>query len=155
MGQNFAAGKQARLGEARRKIGRFCVVFGICLWGAMALIAQPLSAQFSESETIRAVATEYLWIIGIGFGGYGMVMSSCAAFNGIGHPMPGLVVSLLRALVVLMPLAFVGKAVFGLNGIFIAAAASNLLTGVLGYVWLGRLLDILGEKIARRRPIST
>ncbi len=145
MGQNFAAGKQDRLEDARRKIGKFCLLFGICLWAVMSGLAEPLSGLFSDSEVIRSVAVEYIWIMGISYGAYGMVMASCAAFNGVGHPIPGLIVSILRAMVLLMPLAFLGKTLLGINGIFVAAALANLATGVLGYVWLGRLITILND----------
>jgi putative MATE family efflux protein len=140
MGQNVAAGKYDRLEDARRQIGRFCLIFGIGLWAFAAIIAYPMSGLFTDSETIRPVAMNYLWIMGASYGAYGMVMASCAAFNGVGHPMPGVTISLLRALVLLMPLIWIGKALLGLNGIFLAGAIANIATGLLGYAWLGRKL---------------
>ena len=147
MGQNFAATKVNRLEEARQKIGRFCLIFGLCLWLVMALLAQPMSGLFSDSDEIRQVAIEYIWIIGASFGAYGMVMAACAAFNGIGRPMPGVVISVLRAMILLMPLAWLGRSLFGLNGIFMAAAIANIATGVLGYVWLGNTFSRLPASI--------
>ena len=88
-----------------------------------------LSGLFSDSDVIRTVAIDYIRITGISFGAYGMVMASCAAFNGIGRPLPGVVVSVLRAMVILMPMVYAGKALLGLNGIFIAAALANIFTG--------------------------
>jgi putative MATE family efflux protein len=143
MGQNFAAGKIDRLEDARQKIGWFCLLFGICLWAFAALIALPMSALFSQSETIRPVAINYLWIMGASYGSYGMVMAVCASFNGVGHPLPGVAISVMRAVVLLMPLVFIGKALLGLNGIFIAGAVSNIVMGILGYVWLGRKIQSL------------
>jgi Na+-driven multidrug efflux pump len=74
----------------------------------------------------------------ISYGGYGVVMAMCAAFNGIGFPLPGLMISLSRALLVFLPLAALGQWVIGLYGIFVAAATSNLLLGTVAYIWFGR-----------------
>jgi Na+-driven multidrug efflux pump len=74
----------------------------------------------------------------ISYGGYGMVMATCAAFNGVGYPIPGLIISMSRAVFIFLPLAILGRSLIGLNGIFFAAATSNILIGVFGYLWLGR-----------------
>jgi Na+-driven multidrug efflux pump len=73
-------------------------------------------------------------------------MSINAAFNGMGHPLPGVAISTLRVIVLFLPLAFLFKAVFGLNGLFIAASISNIALGLLGWFWLGKQI----EKIARK-----
>jgi putative MATE family efflux protein len=151
MGQNVGAGKIDRLEEARRKIGFFCIAYGLTLAVIIALVAQPLASLFSETESIQQVAIEYLWIMGISYGGYGMVMSVCSAFNGVGYPLPGVVISASRALVLFLPLAFLGEWIVGLNGIFVAAATSNILIGVMGYWWLGRNIRVHGPRVTAAR----
>lgn len=138
MGQNFAAGRLDRLAQARTAIGKFCLGYGLVLTAVIALSAWPLTGFFTDTPEIRQVAAEYLWIMALSYGGYGMVMAACAAFNGVGYPIPGLMISTSRAFIVFMPLALLGKYLIGLNGIFLAAAASNLLIGAVGYAWLGR-----------------
>jgi putative MATE family efflux protein len=138
MGQNYAAQKFDRLEEARRVIGRFCIRYGLCLAVVMIVVAPYLVAVFSETEVIRTVANQYLWIMAVSYGGYGMVMATCAAFNGIGFPLPGLMISMSRALLLFLPLAFLGQWLLGLNGIFVASAASNIVLGVVAFLWIGR-----------------
>lgn len=140
MGQNIAAGKFDRLFEARGVIARFCVGFGLAMAVLLALVAYPLTGLFSETEAIQIVAVRYLWIMGLSYGAYGLVMATCAGFNGIGHPMPGVVISGLRTLVLFLPLALLGRAFFDFYGLFYAAAISNILVGLLGYIWFGRQL---------------
>jgi len=143
MGQNFAAGKLDRLYTARRTIMRFCVGFGLTLALVLVLIAYPLTGVFSDTDAIQSVAVEYLWIMAFSYGAYGLVMSTCAAFNGIGHPFPGVVISALRTLILFLPLALLGRALIDLNGLFLASAFCNLLIGLLAYVWFGRQLRII------------
>jgi putative MATE family efflux protein len=137
-GQNFGSGDIGRLQEARRVITRFCLGFGLALAVFLALIAEPLTAWFSETEEIRSVAVHYLWIVAASYGAYGLVMSVNAAFNGMGKPLPGVVISSCRVIVVFLPLAFLGRHLLGLEGLFAATLLSNLLMGAIAFSWLGR-----------------
>jgi putative MATE family efflux protein len=136
-GQNSGAGHFDRLFEARRVITRFCLVFGLILALVLVLIARPLASLFSESEAIQEVAVHYLWIVSISYGAYGLVMSCNASFNGMGKPLPGVVISSFRVIVVFLPLAFMGRWLFGLPGLFGASALANLMLGALAWYWLG------------------
>lgn len=140
MGQNFAAGCYDRLETARRTIAMFCLAYGLAIAAVLASVAIPLATLFSDTPAIRNVAVDYLWIMALSYGAYGMVMAMCSAFNGVGHPLPGLLISLLRALVVFLPLAVIGQYIIGLNGIFMAAALCNLILGLAGYLWFGRYI---------------
>lgn len=138
IGQNYAAGKLDRVSEARRAIGKFCLIFGLSIAVVLAVVAQPLTGFFSDNDTIRGVAVTYLWIMAVSYGGYGMVMATCAAFNGMGYPFPGVVMSALRTVILFLPLAILARWLVGMNGLFLASAASNIAIGVLGFVWFGR-----------------
>lgn len=137
-GQNIGAGHFDRLLEARRVVARFCLALGLGLFLSLLLAARPLAGLFSESAFIQVVATQYLWIVSISWGAYGIVMSCNASFNGMGQPLPGVVVSSCRVIFVFLPLAFAGRYLFGLDGLFAAEALSNLLMGAVAFAWLGR-----------------
>jgi putative MATE family efflux protein len=107
-GQNIGAGKFDRLLQARRAVTRFCIGFGLALALVLIIIARPLSGLFSESEAIQQVAVQYLWIVSISYGAYGLVMSVNASFNGMGKPIPGVIISTSRVIIVFLPLAFLG-----------------------------------------------
>ncbi|MDX1555710.1 MAG: hypothetical protein R3212_06775, partial [Xanthomonadales bacterium] len=79
-------------------------------------------------------------------GAYGLVMSVNAAFNGMGYPLPGVVISTLRVIVLFLPLALLGKALIGLEGLFVASSLSNITLGVIGWLWLGRQIERLALK---------
>ena len=140
-GQNFSAHKYDRLLEARQAVTRFCLVFGLALAIVLVLIAKPLSGMFSQSESIQMVAVHYLWIVAVSYGSYGLVMSANASFNGMGRPIPGVVISTCRVIIVFLPLAFLGRYLFGLPGLFAATTLSNLLMGAVAVIWLGRHIN--------------
>lgn len=137
-GQNFAADKFPRLIEARRLIMRFCLLYGIGLMVVMNLFVHPVSGLFSESASIRAVASHYIWLVSWAYGAHGLVMAVNAAFNGTGRPLPAVAISSARVIFLFLPLAWLGRWLVGLEGIFIATSISNLILAVVAYGWLGR-----------------
>jgi putative MATE family efflux protein len=137
-GQNFGAGKLDRLMEARRLTTRFCLLYGLALMLLMDVLAWPISGLFSETETIRTVAVHYFWLVSWGYGAHGICMTVTAAFNGTGRPLPGVLISTSRVLILFLPLALLGRWLWGLEGIFLAAGTSNVVLAVIAYYWLGR-----------------
>jgi putative MATE family efflux protein len=140
-GQNFAAGEYQRLFEARRATTWFCIGFGVLLAVVLSLVAKPLAGVFSQTDAIRQVTVQYLWIVSASYGAYGLVMSTCASFNGIGTPFPAVVISVSRVIFIFLPLAFIGRWLFDLQGLFIASALANLTVGIWAYVWLGQRIS--------------
>ena len=137
MGQNFAAGKLNRMLEARKVIAKFSIGYGLLLTTVLFFAAPYLARLFSDTAEIQDVAVTYLRIMAISYAGYGMVMSACAGFNGMGFPLPGVAISVCRAMLVFLPLALLFKSLLGLTGLFYAAAISNVLIGLAAYKWLG------------------
>ena len=106
----------------------------------LALIGRWVAGFFSDDPTVVDVTAHYLFIVPLSYCAYGIVMVVNASFNGLGRPMPGVVVSAARVIVVLLPLAFVGNWLFDLTGVFIAIAISNLLVGAGAYFWIHRVI---------------
>lgn len=140
-GQNFGAGQFDRLREARRLITRFCIAYGLTLVILLALFGRAITGLFSESEGIREVATHYLWLVSLGYGAHGITMSMNSAFNGTGRPLPAVVVTSSRVLLLFLPLALLGRWLFGIEGIFAATSVCNLLLALLAWWWLGRHIE--------------
>ncbi len=137
-GQNYGAGRFDRLLEARRIIIRFSLGFGLLLAIIMSLLALPLASLFTDSETIRSVTVTYIWTVSWSWGAYGIVMSVNASFNGSGRPLPGVMISATRVIFLFLPLAFAGRWLFGLNGLFAASGLANIGVGIMAYAWLGK-----------------
>jgi putative MATE family efflux protein len=140
-GQNYAAAHLERLLEARRVVTRFCLTFGLLLAAALSLVAAPLTTLFTDSIEIQRVAVDYIWLVAVSYGAYGLVMSVNASFNGMGQPLPGVVISATRVIFVFLPLAFLGRWLFDLRGLFGASALSNLCVALFAYRWLGMRID--------------
>ena len=146
VGQNLTAGNEDRIHLSLRLCTLFCLGSGLMIAVLLALGSGFLPTLFSESEDVVHVTRQFLLIAPISYGTYGMVMVMNAAFNGLGKPMPGVVVSLMRIVVLYVPLAFAGMYFFGVPGIFGAYAVANIMTGIFAYAW--------AEKIVRKQCAS-
>lgn len=137
-GQNHSACLYPRLHEAVRVIAVFCLGFGVILTLIMWLFAESIAGVFSEHAEVVAVAVRYLSIVPLSYGAYGLVMSVNAAFNGLGRPLPAMLLSVSRVLLVFLPLAWGFQWFWGLDGLFAATALTNLVVGVWAWWWLRR-----------------
>ncbi|MCP4299626.1 MAG: MATE family efflux transporter [Gammaproteobacteria bacterium] len=135
VGQNLSAGKEGRIQHSLRLCAGFCISSGLVIALVLALLSGFLPSLFSSSEEVIGVTRMFLWIAPISYGAYGIVMVVNAAFNGLGNPMPGVVISVTRILVLYVPLAILGMRLYGIAGIFFAYAAANIISGTIGYYW--------------------
>jgi putative MATE family efflux protein len=147
VGQNLTAGKEERIHRSLRLCAVFCIASGFVIAALLALLSGFLPTLFSDNPDVINVTRLFLLIAPISYGTYGMVMVMNAAFNGLGKPMPGVAISLIRIIVLYVPMAFAGAHYFGMLGIFAAYSIANVLTGVIAYVW--------AERVVHRRCLRT
>ncbi len=140
-GQNKGAGKYDRLFEALSVVTKFCVMFGIVVAIIFWFANEHIARFFSQSPEVLSVAVTYLSIVPISYGLYGLVMSVNAMFNGLGLPFPGLMISFFRVIAIYLPLALLGNWLWGLTGLFVATAFSNLIVGCIAFIWLKTTLS--------------
>ncbi len=145
VGQNLSAGHQSRIQRALWLCTAFCFLCGLVIAVLLALAADFVPTLFSQNPDVTSVTRLFLLIAPVSYGAYGVVMVMNAAFNGLGKPMPAVYISAIRMTVLYLPLAFVGRQLFGITGIFAAYAAANLLTGLLGYIWAKNVTNKLFE----------
>ena len=135
VGQNLSAGNKQRILDSLWHCTKFCLLSGIAIAALLAALSGVLPGLFSDSEDVIGVTREFLWIVPISYGTYGMVMVMNAAFNGLGKPMPGVWISVGRIAVLYVPLAALGMVLYGVVGIFMAYAAANIISGFVAYLW--------------------
>jgi putative MATE family efflux protein len=135
VGQNMSAGKADRIYLALRLCTIFCLASGLAIAALLAASSSFLPSLFSDNSQVTDVARKFLLIAPLGYGAYGMVMVMNASFNGMGKPMPGVAISMIRLAGLYLPLALVADWLFGIAGIFGAYTVANIVTGVTAYLW--------------------
>jgi Na+-driven multidrug efflux pump len=138
VGQNLGAGEHGRISESLRITALFCLLFGAVSAILLALGADLLMGLFTDEPRVREIGRLYLWMVPLSNGTYGIVMVVNASFNGLGRPIPGVAISLIRMGFLYVPLAWAGSQLVGVPGVFAGAAIANLLAGAVAYAWLAR-----------------
>ena len=153
VGQNWGAGRYGRIHEAHRLAYRFALGYGVAVCVVLALWGQPLTALIIDDEAVVDATYAYLLIVPVTYGLLGVSMIAGATFTALGKPIPTLLLSLGRMVVIYLPLALAGDHLFGFVGIYGAGALANLLIAIVAAAWLQRHLDRHTPAV-RASPIS-
>ena len=136
VGQNWGAGLIGRVRRALKLTNNFALVWGALTFVVMATCGERVvTTWISDDPVVIDVTVWFFLIIPLSIGFMGMTQIASSSFNALGKPFPSVVISLLRTLVVYVPLALLGDYFFGYIGIFIATALSNVGVGLVAWNW--------------------
>ena len=135
VGQNWGAGHFDRAREAITLSIRFCLAWGVTGFLFMWFGAEFMVGLISDDASVVKAAVEYMLIISLSIGFMGWLQVCSSVFNALGRPFPPLALSVLRGLVVYVPLAVLGNEWLGYTGVFWATAATNVILGVAAWRW--------------------
>ena len=135
VGQNWGAKKYPRVCQALNLSFLFCLFWGILMAAILAPTAARLVSVFDDNPDVMGIATTYLRLVPISYAAAGIVLVASSAFNALGKPLPSLVMTIARTIVLYLPLAYLGSQWLGTSGIFAAACFSNIIVGIGAFWW--------------------
>ena len=109
-----------------------CLLFLFCFL----FFGRAVSSVFSDDANVVEITRKYFYIVGASYGFQGLVTLSTSAFNGINKPLPSTIFSILRMLVLYVPLAWLGAKIFNINGVFWAGFIANVIVGSVSIKYL-------------------
>lgn len=142
VGQNWGAKKIDRVRLAVRYSHRFALAWGGGMFIVFLLFARPVAGIFNENPVVISTIVSYVLMVSVTYGLLGVLMLSGSTFNALNKPMPSAVLSIVRMVILYIPLAYLGSYIWGLKGIFGAAAAANIAAGTAAYYWLKKTLHL-------------
>jgi putative MATE family efflux protein len=140
VGQNWGAKKYQRVNRAFSLSSRFCVIWGVAIALVLGFTAPGLASVFNKNQEVIAIVAKYMAIVPISYAAAGIVLIASSTFIALGKPFPSVAMTLAHTLVVYIPLAHLGKLLWGINGIFAAACLANLIVGLGAIVWQRKTL---------------
>ena len=149
IGQNWGAQQDARIRTALNLSHRFSLAWGVFAWLLLVLTGRTLVGLINHDPAVIDATFAYLLLVPLSYGFLGLGMNAGACFMALGKPLPTLVMSISRMLIVYVPLAMLGDHFFGFKGIFGATAFTNVLMGIGAVWWMQRTLR---QQIASRAP---
>jgi len=135
VGQNWGARLFDRVRRALFLAHTFCLGWGAITFVIMILFGSYLVSLIDPNPIVVDTATAFFLYIPLSIGFMGMMQVANASFNARGLPMPALIISLLRSLIVYVPLALLGDHLWGYTGIFAATALTNVAIGIVAWKW--------------------
>ena len=136
IGQNWGAHHPERVGRGIVMARNFVIAWGGGAWLLLALGGSNLAGLFTDDPRVAEMVDSYLWIVPISYGAHGLVSVASASFNAVDKAIRSTILSALRSLVLAIPLAALGSALFDLPGVFIGIASATVLSSGLAYLWM-------------------
>lgn len=132
---NYGAGEKKRVQSVfRTSLGINAIVMAVGMALSMFIPGQLIGIFTSSQETI-AIGVQALRIISIGFIFSAVSVTCCGVLEALGRGMPSLVVSLLRYIVIIIPVAFALSRISGVGatGVFVAFPVTEIVSCVASY----------------------
>lgn len=141
VGQNAGAGRWDRVQETLRFSHTICLITGVVVAALLWLLAGRIAAVFDDSATVIAVASTYLSWAGLSYAGYGVAITTAAAFNALGRPLPSTTLVVVRIVLIVVPVTYFLSNVVGWAAVAWAAVLGNVLAGVAALLLARPLLS--------------
>tara|TARA_Y100001934_G_scaffold117188_1_gene143500 strand:+ start:50 stop:1474 length:1425 start_codon:yes stop_codon:yes gene_type:complete len=140
IGMNWGAQHFDRVLAALKIVYIFCVGWGAFCFLFMLLFGESIVLLINQDPEVVRAASLYLLIVPVSIGFMGVMSVATSTFNALGKPMPSLIISISRMVVIYLPMAVVADWLYGYVGIFIATSAASIVVGIWAYVWLSRVI---------------
>lgn len=142
MGYNYGAkeyGRVKRIFKVSLILIALVMVTGVVLsW----IIPSELIGLFTSNTDTIKIGAEALNIISIGFVASAVSVTCCGALEGLGKGLPSLCISLLRYIIIIIPLAFLFSRFMQAKGVWWAFCVTEFITAVISFVIYKKSLKI-------------
>ncbi len=149
VGQNISKNKFNRIKRALNISMRFSLMWGVIIYILLLIFGYFIASLFTDDPHVIEITKKYFFIIGGSYGLQGLVMLSTSSFNGINKPYPSALFSLVRMLIIYVPLAWIGAQIFGINGVFWAGFIANITVGILAFWYLFKSVNKIEESVVK------
>jgi len=144
IGQNIGAGKPERAYSALMMGLRFSLFFQALVYLLLLFTSDAIAAAFSSDEQVKQVISTFLLILPLTYGAHGVVILAMVSLNVLKRPKLALLITLVRLLVLYVPLAFIGFQVADVTGMFVGAALANIIAAGIAYSLLKNVMHQQG-----------
>lgn len=141
IGQNWGARQYDRVRRALFLCHSFCLAWGVFTFAFMIAFGTFLVSLIDDNAQVVATAEMFFLCVPLSIGFMGMMQVANSSFNARGLPKPALVISVLRGVIIGIPLAVAGDMLWGYTGIFIATALTNIVLGLFAWQWNKRSVE--------------
>ena len=144
--QNYGAGRMDRVEEVAKITIIFAVLYGFFIVSIFYVIAPYLAGIFSSDPVVVRVLVKYIRIVSFGYGMAEVHRYSGFYLIGMHKPIAAAILNMLRILMFLIPLSFLGAHFFGVTGVFFGRLSSDIVSGFIGIICTINILRSVRRK---------
>ena len=142
IGQNLGANKLDRVNKAINYSILLSAIWGLIVAVPLIIFNKQFSSLFTSDITVQNLLINYLKIISLSYIFWGWANIASAAFNGYQKPSYATIIFLSRLFMITIPFVIIGNNLYGLFGIFLGIALSNITSGVLSIIFTKYKMDL-------------
>lgn len=139
--QNYGAGRMDRIYQAKRYAINFAFIYGIVIAGIFFAAAPLMARLFTDNATVMEIFIAYVRTISFGYGMMEIHRYSGFMMTGMHKPVYATLLNMVRVVVLLIPLSYVGSLVWGVRGIFYGRLITDIVAGAIGLLWVGVVIQ--------------
>ena len=128
-GQNWGAKQYDRVYSTRRTAVILSVIYCFIMFLLSLPLAKAASSIFTDDPEVIQYSAYYLWIMIVGIIGLNITSWMSRMFTTIGRPIWTLIINVGGTIFILIPLALIGRAVYGYIGILVGVALGQIIVG--------------------------
>ena len=152
LGYNYGAGVYSRVKAGIRFLALFSFTYAALAWAAVMLFAEPIVRVFNNDPALVRIATPAMRTYFCGFVFMALQMAGQSVFLSLGRSRQANFFSLLRKVVIVVPLIFLLPYVggWGVDGIFWSEPISDLLGGAACFA---TMIFVVYRKLGEDKPV--
>lgn len=136
LGYNYGSGDMARFQGVERYTKKCCLVAGVIATVLYFVLREPIIRLFISDEGVVSYGVEMLVAYMLSGPVIGILFVNMNCMQSVGHAFPATVLSVLRQGILLIPLLYVLRALFGLNGVILGQSVTDYIAVVLSiFLW--------------------
>lgn len=135
LGYNYGAGQYHRVKQSIRFMTTLGMVFTMVMWALVLIFPRALFSVFTSDQTLVDAGVDALKLYFMGYCFQTFQFCGQSTFVGLGKSKQAIIFSLLRKVVIVVPLTLLLPGLgMGVNGVFIAEPISNVVGGLACFI---------------------
>ncbi|MGL5693626.1 MAG: MATE family efflux transporter [Peptostreptococcaceae bacterium] len=139
MGYNYGAGNNERLLKTFKISLIICIIIGFLGNLLFLLLPNQLLGLFNSSGEMLDTGSTALRILSFTFVFMAINNILCTLFQSVGNGMYSLIISILKQIVVVLPLSYIFSRFYGLNGVWVSFIIADVIATIVAIYFFKRL----------------
>ena len=136
LGYNYGSGNMERFRGVESFTKKCCIIAGIIATILFFIFREPIIRLFISDSDVIAYGVKMLTAYMLSGPVIGILFVNMNCMQSVGHAFPATVLSVLRQGILLIPLLYLLKALFGLNGVILGQSLTDYLAVILSvFLW--------------------